>query len=183
MPVMRRRRRPRRRLHLIGLVSDGGVHGLEHIDALIELAGRQGVPDLILHAFTDGRDTRRPRRHEYLDKLERWLRRAGRVGTVSGRYYGMDRDNRWERTKLAYDAIVHGRGVGGERLAAVEAARGAGETDEFVQPTVIGDYDGVADGDVVVHLNFRPDRARQIVQALAEQEFHEFQRGRRPRSI
>src|SRR5918999_6254064 len=103
---------PRGRLHLMGLVSDGGVHsGWEHIEACIELAAQEGVPDLVVHAFTDGRDTLPRSSPGYVEELERWLRHAGRIGTVAGRYYAMDRDRRWERTKLAYDAIVHAEGL------------------------------------------------------------------------
>ncbi len=173
---------PRGRLHLMGLVSDGGVHsGWEHIEACIELAAHEGVPDLVVHAFTDGRDTPPTAGAGYVRELERWLRHAGRVGTVSGRYFAMDRDRRWDRTKLAYDAIVHAEGL--EAASAVEAVERSyerGETDEFIRPTVIGDYDGAADGDVVVHFNFRPDRARQLVRALGEAEFSEFPRGAAP---
>ena len=177
------RNSPRGRLHLVGLVSDGGVHsGWEHIEALIELAAREGVPDLVVHAITDGRDTLPKSAPRYIDELERWLRQAGRIGTVSGRYHAMDRDRRWERTQLAYDAIVHAQG---ERASsareAVEAANERGETDEFIRPTVIGDYDGVADGDAMIHFNFRPDRARQLVRALGESDFDEFPRGVAPR--
>ncbi|HYJ20724.1 MAG TPA: 2,3-bisphosphoglycerate-independent phosphoglycerate mutase, partial [Solirubrobacterales bacterium] len=108
----RARNSPRGRLHLLGLVSDGGVHsGWEHIEAAIELATQEGVPDVVFHAFTDGRDTLPHGGREYLAELERWMRQAGRVATVGGRYYAMDRDTRWERTKLAYDAIVHGEGL------------------------------------------------------------------------
>jgi 2,3-bisphosphoglycerate-independent phosphoglycerate mutase len=174
---------PRGRLHLMGLVSDGGVHsGWEHIEACIELAAREGVPDLVVHAFTDGRDTLPTAGAGYIRELERWLHLAGRIGTVSGRYYAMDRDRRWERTKLAYDAIVNARGPRAATAAdAVGDAYARGETDEFVSPTVIGDYDGVADDDVVIHFNFRPDRARQLVRALGEAEFPEFPRGHAPR--
>jgi 2,3-bisphosphoglycerate-independent phosphoglycerate mutase len=173
---------PRGRLHLMGLVSDGGVHsGWEHIEACVELAAREGVPDLVVHAFTDGRDTLPTAGPAYIEELERWLRHAGRIGTVAGRYYAMDRDRRWERTKLAYDAIVHAEGVPAQSaVEAVRAAHSRGETDEFVRPTVIGDYDGAAHGDVVLHFNFRPDRARQLVRALAEPDFDEFARGRVP---
>ncbi len=176
------RNSPRGRLHLLGLVSDGGVHsGWSHIEALIELAAEQGVPDLVVHAFTDGRDTLPTSATGYLEELELWLRHAGRVATVGGRYYAMDRDRRWERTKLAYDAIVHGKGTPADSCAeAVAAARERDETDEFIRPTVIGDYDGVGAGDVAIHFNFRPDRARQLVQALAEPEFGEFERGGAP---
>jgi 2,3-bisphosphoglycerate-independent phosphoglycerate mutase len=173
------RRSPGGRLHLMGLVSDGGVHsGWEHLEACIELAAQQGVPDLVLHAFTDGRDTLPRSAPGYLAEVERWLRQAGRIGTVGGRYYAMDRDRRWERTKLAYDAIVHAKGLAADSAAeAVGAAHERGETDEFVRPTVIGGYDGVADGDVIVHFNFRPDRGRQLVRALGDPEFDEFARG------
>jgi 2,3-bisphosphoglycerate-independent phosphoglycerate mutase len=176
------RRSPRGRLHLIGLVSDGGVHsGWEHIEACIELAAAEGVPDVVVHAFTDGRDTLPTSAPGYISELERWLHHAGRVGTVSGRYYAMDRDRRWERTKLAYDAIVHADGLRAATAPeAVTAASARGETDEFIRPTVVGGYDGVADGDAVLHFNFRPDRARQLVRALAEPGFDEFDRGAAP---
>src|SRR5690349_15700467 len=102
---------PRGRLHLVGLVSDGGVHsGWEHIEACIELAAREGVPDLVVHAFTDGRDTQPRAGAGYLAELERWLKHAGRIATVSGRYYAMDRDSRWDRVRRAYDTIVHAEG-------------------------------------------------------------------------
>jgi 2,3-bisphosphoglycerate-independent phosphoglycerate mutase len=178
----RARNSPRGRLHLLGLVSDGGVHsGWEHIEACIELASQEGVPDIVFHAFTDGRDTLPHGGREYVSELERWLRQAGRVGTVAGRYYAMDRDTRWERTKLAYDAIVHARGLTAESaVAAVEASYEREETDEFVKPTVIGDYDGAAAGDIALFVNFRPDRARQMTRALAEPNFDEFPRSGGP---
>jgi len=174
----RARRSPRGRLHLLGLVSDGGVHsGWEHIEATIELASQEGVPDVVFHAFTDGRDTLPHGGRGYLGELERWLRQAGRIGTVGGRYYAMDRDTRWERTKLAYDAIVHASGLRAASAdEAIEAAYGREESDEFVRPTVIGDYDGVAAGDVAFFVNFRPDRARQISRALGDPHFDEFSR-------
>jgi 2,3-bisphosphoglycerate-independent phosphoglycerate mutase len=175
-------RSPRGRLHLLGLVSDGGVHsGWEHLEAAIELASEQGVPDVVFHAFTDGRDTLPHGGRGYLEELERWLRQAGRVATVSGRYYAMDRDTRWERTKLAYDAIVHARGLSAASAdEAIAASYERGETDEFVKPTVIGDYDGAAPGDVAIFINFRPDRARQLTRALAEPGFDEFSRAGGP---
>jgi 2,3-bisphosphoglycerate-independent phosphoglycerate mutase len=176
------RNSPRGRLHLLGLVSDGGVHsGWEHIEACIELASQEGVPDIVFHAFTDGRDTLPHGGRTYIAELERWLRQAGRVGTVGGRYYAMDRDTRWERTKLAYDALVHGRGLTAPTaLAAVEESYERGETDEFVKPTVIGAYDGAVAGDVALFVNFRPDRARQLTRALAEPSFDEFSRSGGP---
>jgi 2,3-bisphosphoglycerate-independent phosphoglycerate mutase len=178
----RARQSPRGRLHLLGLVSDGGVHsGWEHIEAGIELASQEGVPDVVFHAFTDGRDTLPHGGKGYLEELERWLRAAGRIATVSGRYYAMDRDTRWERTKLAYDAIVHARGLHAPSAAAAIAdSYERGETDEFVKPTVIGDYDGAAAGDVAFFINFRPDRARQMTRALADPAFDEFPRDAAP---
>jgi 2,3-bisphosphoglycerate-independent phosphoglycerate mutase len=178
----RARRSPRGRLHLLGLVSDGGVHsGWEHIEATIELASHQGVPDVVFHAFTDGRDTLPHGGREYLAELERWLRQAGRIATLGGRYYAMDRDTRWERTKLAYDAIVHAQGQRAASAAeAIESAYVREETDEFVKPTVIGDYDGAAEGDVGIFVNFRPDRARQLTMALADPDFHELPRAGGP---
>jgi 2,3-bisphosphoglycerate-independent phosphoglycerate mutase len=166
----------------MGLVSDGGVHsGWEHIEALVELVAQEGVPDPVMHAFTDGRDTLPRSSPGYLEELERWLRQAGRIGTMSGRFYAMDRDRRWERTKLAYDAIVHGKGVPAATAEeAITASHEAGEADEFVRPSVIGAYDGMANGDVAIHFNFRPDRARQLVRALADPEFDEFPRARAP---
>ncbi len=178
----RARNSPRGRLHLLGLVSDGGVHsGWEHLEAAVELAAQEGVPDVVFHAFTDGRDTLPHGGREYLAELERWLRQGGRIGTVSGRYYAMDRDTRWERVKLAYDAIVDARGQSApSAAAAIEAAYEAGDTDEFVKPTVIGDYDGAAAGDIAIFLNFRPDRAREMTRALAEPNFDEFSRAGGP---
>jgi 2,3-bisphosphoglycerate-independent phosphoglycerate mutase len=189
-PVLKRaceaaRNAPRGRLHLLGLVSDGGVHsGWGHVEALIELAAQEGVPDLVVHAFTDGRDTLPKSARGYAAELERWLRRAGRTGTVSGRYYAMDRDRHWERTKLAYDAIVHGQGLRAETAGeAVADAYERGETDEFIRPTVIGDYHGAHAGDVYLHFNFRPDRARQLVRALCEPGFADFERGEAPEGV
>jgi 2,3-bisphosphoglycerate-independent phosphoglycerate mutase len=178
----RARNSPRGRLHVLGLVSDGGVHsGWEHLEATIELATQEGVPDVVFHAFTDGRDTLPHGGKGYLEELERWLRQAGRIATVSGRYYAMDRDTRWERTKLAYDAIAHAEGLRApSAAAAIAESYERGETDEFVKPTVIGDYDGAAAGDVAIFVNFRPDRARQLSRAIAEPGFDDFSRAGAP---
>ncbi len=178
----RARESPRGRLHLLGLVSDGGVHsGWEHLEAIVELASQEGVPDVVFHVFTDGRDTAPTGGRQYLAELESWLRAAGRVGTVSGRYYAMDRDTRWERVKLAYDAIVHAHGQkAASSSEAIEASYADGKTDEFVLPTVIGDYDGAAAGDIAIFVNFRPDRAREMTRALAEPNFDEFSRAGGP---
>ncbi len=168
------------RVHLIGLVSDGGVHSsLEHLLALIECArehpaAKDGkAKDVIVHAFTDGRDTLPEAGAGYLDRLD--ATPSARVGSVVGRYWAMDRDRRWERTQRAYDLLIHGRAghnaaSGGE---AVRAAYGRGETDEFIEPTVVGADIAIAPGDSVIAFNFRPDRMRQITRALAEPGFGE----------
>ncbi len=159
------------RLHLLGLVSRGGVHSsMEHLRACIELAAREGVPDIVLHAFTDGRDTPPDSARGFLKDVETWLAAAGgRVATVSGRYYAMDRDRRAERTQMAYDAITDGEAGdrrAGSGVEAVRAAHERGETDEFVKPTLIGDEGRVRAGDSVLFFNFRPDRARQLTEQL-----------------
>jgi 2,3-bisphosphoglycerate-independent phosphoglycerate mutase len=169
------------RLHLLGLVSAGGVHAsMGHLKALIELARGEGVPDVVIHAFTDGRDTNPDSGAGYVAEVESWG--GARVATVSGRYYAMDRDRRWDRTKLAYDAIVHGRAElsadSGE--AAARAAYERDETDEFVKPTLVAEEGRVRDGDSVIFFNFRPDRARQLTRALGEPDFSELDRGEAP---
>ena len=168
----------RGRLHAIGLVSDGGVHsGWEHIEAVIELAASEGVPDLVVHALTDGRDTLPHAGAGYLEEVKRWLRQAGRIGTVGGRYWGMDRDHRWDRVKKAYDAIVLARGErADDAVAAAKASYEADVTDEFIEPTVIGDYDGAAADEPVIFINFRPDRARELTEALGDPAFDSFDR-------
>ena len=157
------------RVHLVGLVSDGGVHSsLEHLEALIAMAGERAVPDLIIHAFTDGRDTSPTAGAGYLERVE--SAGFGRVATVTGRYYGMDRDGRAERTQKAFDALVHGRAehTAPTAVAAVQAAYERGETDEFIEPTLVGDEGRIRSGDSVITFNFRPDRMRQIVAALSD---------------
>ena len=157
------------RVHLVGLVSDGGVHSsLEHLEALIAVAGERAVPDLVIHAFTDGRDTSPTAGAGYLERVE--SAGFGRVATVTGRYYGMDRDGRAERTQKAFDALVHGRAehTAPTAVAAVQAAYERGETDEFIEPTLVGDEGRIRSGDSVITFNFRPDRMRQIVAALSD---------------
>jgi 2,3-bisphosphoglycerate-independent phosphoglycerate mutase len=169
------------RLHLLGLVSAGGVHAsMGHLKALIELASREGVPDVVVHPFTDGRDTNPDSGAGYIAEVESWG--GARIASVTGRYYAMDRDRRWERTKLAWDALVHGqadfRADSGE--AAVREAYERGETDEFIKPTLVGDDGRIRSGDSVIFFNFRPDRARQLTRALGERDFSEFDRGEAP---
>jgi 2,3-bisphosphoglycerate-independent phosphoglycerate mutase len=164
-------------LHLMGLVSDGGVHShLRHLRGLLELAGREGVEHVHVHAFMDGRDTSPTGGAGYLEGLPG-------VATVCGRYYAMDRDRRFDRIKRAYDAMVHGVGErAGDPVAAVRAKYAAGETDEFIQPIVIGDpaRGRIRAGDAAIFFNFRPDRARQLTRALIEPAFDSFDRGADP---
>jgi 2,3-bisphosphoglycerate-independent phosphoglycerate mutase len=166
-------------VHLMGLVSDGGVHShLSHLVALIELCRGKGAKPLV-HLIADGRDTAPKSALRYLDTLEEALAPAdGTIATVSGRYYAMDRDRRWDRTERAWRAMVLGRGrtVGSARLA-IEMAYAAGKTDEFIPPAVVEGYRGMEEGEVVISFNFRKDRPRQIVAALADPAFDGFDRG------
>ncbi|QLH76482.1 2,3-bisphosphoglycerate-independent phosphoglycerate mutase [Halosimplex rubrum] len=160
------------RVHFMGLVSDGGVHSYQsHLHALIELAADEGC-EAVTHAFTDGRDTSPTGGEAYLADLEAHAdeQGTGHVATVSGRYYAMDRDENWDRTELAYDAIVE-RHAGHTAESAVDAVTESydrGDTDEFVEPTVIEGQPALADGDSVVFFNFRSDRARQLTRMLAD---------------
>jgi 2,3-bisphosphoglycerate-independent phosphoglycerate mutase len=163
------------RLHLIGLVSDGGVHSsIEHLGALIDMAAQNGVEDLVIHAITDGRDTLPTNGAGYLETVERWCASAavGRVASVIGRYYAMDRDNRWERVQAAYDLVVHASAehAAPTASAAVRAAYERGETDEFVGATLVGREGAIRPGDSVIAFNFRPDRMRELTAALAAPE-------------
>ena len=155
------------RVHLIGLVSDGGVHSsIDHLEALVRLAGEWGVDDLVVHAFTDGRDTSPTSGAGCLARVESWG--IGRVGSVVGRYFAMDRDQRWDRTERAVKLLADGEGDH-HAATAEEAARTAyerDETDEFITPTTVGDEARIRPGDSVIAFNFRPDRMRQITAKL-----------------
>jgi len=176
-------------LHLMGLLSDGGVHShQQHLYALVELARDRGVRQVWVHAFTDGRDTAPSSAKGYVEEAERRLRELSqngfhaRIASVSGRYYAMDRDKRWDRVGKAFATLVRGEGHRGPSgTALVEAAYGRGETDEFIVPGVVADPAGavgrIVDGDAVVFFNFRADRARELTQALAMPGFDGFERG------
>jgi 2,3-bisphosphoglycerate-independent phosphoglycerate mutase len=170
------------RVHLIGLVSDGGVHSsLDHLQALIELAGRLGVAELVIHCFTDGRDTLPRSGAGHVELVEGWCHElwpahapgSARVATVVGRWYAMDRDHRWERVQAAYDLLVHGRAEHHARtgVEAVLAAYERGETDEFIAPTAVDGEGCIRPWDSVLCFNFRPDRMRELTRALAEPGF------------
>ncbi len=172
-------------LHLFGLLSPGGVHSHEsHIFAMLELAHRRGVPRVAVHAFLDGRDTPPQSAEPSLRALQTVCERLGnaRIASVSGRYYAMDRDKRWDRVRKAWDAIVEAQSGhhAADGVAALQAAYARGENDEFVLPTVIDGAQPIADGDAVVFMNFRADRARQLTAAFVSPSFDGFD-ARRPK--
>ncbi|HZC36551.1 MAG TPA: 2,3-bisphosphoglycerate-independent phosphoglycerate mutase [Chthoniobacterales bacterium] len=175
------------RLHFIGLVSDGGVHShQDHLIALVKAAAEAGVKQIFIHAITDGRDTSPTGGADYLATVAEAVRGTGaKIVTVVGRYYAMDRDRRWDRSKLAWDAIVHGLGDR-PNVSIPEAVRQryqAGETDEFLKPMIFSDQPGpqIRDGDGVFFFNFRADRARQLTQAFLFPDFSGFDRGQWPK--
>ena len=163
--------------HLLGVASDGGVHGhLDHIIAAAKAITDAGIP-VAIHAVTDGRDVAPSSAAGFMATLQAGLPKTAKIVTVIGRYYAMDRDNRWERVETAYDAIVKGEGQRAETPeAAIKASYADGKTDEFIPATVIGDYSGLAKGDGLFCLNFRSDRAREILAAIADPEFDGFAR-------
>ena len=171
-------------VHFMGLLSDGGVHSHNtHLYGLLEMAKREGVEKVYVHCFLDGRDTPPASGKEFVEALEAEMKKigVGEIATVSGRYYAMDRDNRWDRVELAYNALTTGEGVKGtDAPAAVQASYDNDKTDEFVLPTVI-EKDGqptgvISDKDSVVFFNFRPDRAREITRAFCDDDFKGFSR-------
>jgi 2,3-bisphosphoglycerate-independent phosphoglycerate mutase len=177
-------------LHLMGLVSPGGVHSATtHLLALVEMARELGVAQIYIHAFTDGRDEPPTSAAGFIEELVRELRRigAGRIATVSGRYYAMDRDKRWDRTELAYRTVVEGKGPAApDPVAYVKESYAAGITDEFLKPTRIAPPGAdppppMADGDSVIFFNFRPDRARQLSHAIVDKSWDHFPRPKPPR--
>ena len=168
-------------LHLIGLVSDGGVHAhTQHLKALCDLCQSEGLSNVFIHAFTDGRDTDPKSGQSYVASLEDHLKKSvGKIATISGRYYAMDRDKRWERVQLAYDALVNGIGERAtSATAAIEANYAKDITDEFIKPTVLVENGApiatIEEGDAVLCFNFRTDRCREITEVLTQKDFHEF---------
>ncbi|MDZ4793563.1 MAG: 2,3-bisphosphoglycerate-independent phosphoglycerate mutase [Bacteroidota bacterium] len=169
-------------LHLLGLVSDGGVHShINHLKAMIDVCKAEGLQDVFIHAFTDGRDCDPKSGLRFITELQRHLNSSvGKIATVSGRYYAMDRDKRWERVKLAYNALVNGRGEKAtDAIAAVENSYAKNITDEFILPTVVVDEGQqplatIKDADVAICFNFRTDRCREITQVLTQTDFAEF---------
>ena len=177
-------------LHLLGLVSDGGVHSLlTHLEALIVAAEQAGVKRIYVHAFLDGRDTPPDSGAGYLKELEDFLNQhpGGELASVAGRYWAMDRDKRWDRVAKAYNALVRGQGrQSGDLITTVEEAYSLGEYDEFIKPTVRVDEDGrpqglISDGDAVIFFNFRADRARELTWAFNQADFDQFDVSDRPK--
>lgn len=167
------------KVHLMGLLSDGGVHShIRHLEALCTIAHAHHLDRVFVHAFTDGRDTDPKGGAGYITDLEKHLSATtGKIASVVGRYYAMDRDRRWERVRVAYDLLVHGKGAPHKSaIQAIQESYSSGITDEFVKPIVITQQDGkpvatIEEGDVVICFNFRTDRGRQITQALTQQDF------------
>jgi 2,3-bisphosphoglycerate-independent phosphoglycerate mutase len=186
LDAMRAARDEARTLHLMGLVSDGGVHSSnEHLYALLEMAKQVGATDVAVHVFLDGRDTPPQSGERFLEELEEALERTGvgRIATIAGRYWAMDRDRRWERIERAYRTLTEGRGRSYESAQeAIADAYERDESDEFVEPSIIDPmFSPIKEGDSVVFFNFRPDRARQITRAFIDDEFAGFDRVVRPR--
>jgi 2,3-bisphosphoglycerate-independent phosphoglycerate mutase len=170
------------KLHLMGLVSKGGVHSSQaHVVALCKMAKDAGIQNVYVHAFTDGRDCDPKSGLDFLKELEVDMQQtSGKIATIIGRYFAMDRDNRWERIKKAYDLLVHGKGVSYSSVSeAIEASYAAGVTDEFIEPIVLTEngspITSIAAGDVVINFNFRTDRPREISLALTQKDFPEFE--------
>jgi 2,3-bisphosphoglycerate-independent phosphoglycerate mutase len=171
-----------KKVHLLGLVSDGGVHShINHLYGLLDAAKAEGLNKVFVHAFTDGRDVDPKSGYGFIKDLEGKLSQTGgQLATICGRYYAMDRDKRWERVKLAYDAVVNGKGTASrDALASIKSSYEADVTDEFIKPIIMTDANGepvatIENNDVVIFFNFRTDRGRQLTEALSQRDFDEF---------
>ncbi|MBI1822310.1 MAG: 2,3-bisphosphoglycerate-independent phosphoglycerate mutase [Nitrospirae bacterium] len=188
LSVMEQLKQGQKALHLMGLVSDGGVHShIQHLFALLEMAKKTGLEKIFVHAFLDGRDTQPKSSLAFIQHLIDFMKKqqVGQIATVSGRYYAMDRDKRWDRVQKAYDAIVLGAGAGvSSPLEAIKQSYQAGKTDEFLNPIVItrekNPVGPVEDGDGIIFFNFRADRARELTQAFTSNPFNAFPRKKAP---
>jgi 2,3-bisphosphoglycerate-independent phosphoglycerate mutase len=182
LSAIRYAKRNNKKLHLLGLVSDGGVHShINHLKAITDVCKQEGVKDVFIHAFTDGRDTDPKSGIGFMKELEDHLKTSsGKVATIIGRYYAMDRDKRWERVQLAYDAMVKGIGSAAtSSLDAIQQAYAENTTDEFIKPIVLVDANKqplakLEEGDAVICFNFRTDRCREITEVLTQKDFQEF---------
>ncbi len=170
------------RVHLMGLMSDGGVHShIDHFKAVIKIAKERGVKELYIHCFTDGRDTPPTAGISYITDMQNFLSeiKYGKIATIIGRFYAMDRDKRWDRVEKAWDALRNGKGINAHDP--ISAIANNTETDEFILPTIIEGVDGkIKDGDSVFMMNFRSDRARQLADVMVDENFKEFNRGDKP---
>lgn len=170
-------------LHFMGLFSPGGVHShTEHIKGLLQLAKKENIKKVYVHAFLDGRDTAPQSAVEFIKEFEDYMAKEniGEIATISGRYYAMDRDKRWDRVEKAYNNLVHGNGIKAESaVAAIEASYAVDVNDEFVLPTIINEEATVKDHDSIIFFNFRPDRAREITRAFVDVEFNDFDRDKK----
>ena len=170
-------------LHFMGLFSPGGVHShTEHIKGLLQLAKKENIKKVYVHAFLDGRDTAPQSAVEFIKEFEDYMvkENIGEIATISGRYYAMDRDKRWDRVEKAYNNLVHGNGVkAASAVAAIEASYAVDVNDEFVLPTIINEDATVKDHDSIIFFNFRPDRAREITRAFVDVEFNDFDRDKK----
>src|SRR5450631_3625982 len=180
LQALRKAKTENKKLHLLGLVSAGGVHShINHLKTIIDCCKSESVSKVFIHAFTDGRDADPKSGLGFLQELQDHLdkTKTGKIATVSGRYYAMDRDKRWERVKPAYDALVNGKGgSSNSALQIVEKSYAEGITDEFIKPSVVLDPSGkaltkIADGDIVICFNFRTDRCREITEVLTQTDF------------
>lgn len=181
----RRLKKTNSRLHFMGLVSDGGVHShIDHLKGLITFAAESGLENIFIHAFTDGRDTPPSSGINYIRDLNSHIKNlgCGTIATISGRYYAMDRDKRWERVKKAFDAIRYSKGIYADNPSdAILSAYNRGETDEFISPTIVNNVNGnILDGDGVFFFNFRSDRARELTNVFTLDSFPYFDRGLKP---
>ena len=178
--AMENAKKPGAALHLMGLLSDGGVHShIRHLFGLLEMAKKNGVEKVFIHCFMDGRDVPPTSGAEYIEQLQKELARIGlgKIATVSGRYYAMDRDNRWERVVKAYDAMVNGEGIKApDPVAMMHQSYADGVTDEFIVPAVVTENATIRSGDSVIFFNFRPDRARELTRTLVDPDFTGFRR-------
>lgn len=178
-------RESKKMVHLMGLLSDGGVHSHEkHLFALFKMAREQKANKVVVHCFLDGRDTPPKSSQSYLQKLLGEMKEAGigEIGTLVGRYYAMDRDKRWERVQIAYEALVEGKGEKhNDPIRAIEEVYQKHLTDEFIKPIIFGEGNRMEDGDSVIFFNFRSDRAREITRALTDPQFQEFPRKKFPK--
>ena len=169
----------RKKLHFLGLISDGGVHShIDHLEALMEMAARFNLTDFFVHGFTDGRDVDPRSGYSYVEKLEKKLKyTGGKLASIIGRYYAMDRDKRWERTKIAYDALVHGKGTLTKDIKMlIKSSYDRGITDEFIEPIIAVDKKNqpiakIDSGDVIIFFNYRTDRGRQLTQVLSQKSY------------